>query len=241
MPGVAAGSWGAGQALCLFVQRQSSSASLPSWARAFQLCLNSKCYTYRWVTCSVDGPILSCPAWIIQEYPGMCSQTVSHQQTQELGSPRKPPLYFVYFFHSLPHPNVTRGNNTGCSKMAPTNMLSVWVRLFYFFSVLKYPKLQLGFKQYLPRGGHHKAPAGVPTWFHIHWWLSESTISFVILSGQECWCYIWSENGRGNAKAVVQNLFALPVALERCRIARFDVPKQHFFICWPFLAQADDS
>ena len=55
----------------------SSLAVLPSRVRAFQLCLNSKRNTYFRVTRGVDGPILSCPAWIIQEYLGTCVPELS--------------------------------------------------------------------------------------------------------------------------------------------------------------------
>lgn len=100
VPGVSVGSQGARQ-LCPCLCN----------AGAVQPCfppeLNSNGKIHFWVTCSMDGSFLSCPAWI-WEYPRICVSEwcVSHQHPQELGSPRKLILYSVYF--SIPSHTVTQ-------------------------------------------------------------------------------------------------------------------------------------
>lgn len=73
--------------------------------------------------------VLFCPVWIIQEYLGTRVPELSviskPKSWEALGSFHCTPFVFPF----PPTPHTIWGNNTGCSQMVPTNILSLWVRL----------------------------------------------------------------------------------------------------------------
>lgn len=104
-------------ALSLLCHAHITGLCRPSWARSFQLCLNSMCNACCPVTHWLHGSTLCCPVWIIQEYLGTCVPELSviskPKSWEALGS-----FYCTLFiFPFPPTPHTTWGNSTGCSQM----------------------------------------------------------------------------------------------------------------------------
>ena len=142
-------------------------------------------------------------------------------------------LYSFYF--SIPSHSLTQHRATiqAAGKWFPQTYYHYELGIFFlfFFSVLKYPKLQPGFKQSFPSCAHHKGLPGVPIWFPVHQWLSEGTVSFVTPPGQECRFYIWSE-----MEVEMQKLRCKTSSCSQWHLkcARLDGLKEHFLSADPF-------